>query len=295
MSKGPGILQREILRRASARRSAFTVREMALKLFAPTGPPGHRKIDDTKLGTVRRALQGLVRTEFLKHDTARGEYRRTSRPLSRRAEWRTDIGPVQIEFDEADRMLNGNHYLGAAGWRRGYCLSTPTRDALAIFAPPVAAHFNQVLPSPLELTRLWRTDDCPFPLSQFLGITLRWIKRTAPETACVFSYADPAAINPVTGRAHVGGIYAASNFAFIGTSHRIGYWLDGDCARVALPKCYRLFGTKSRAKIAVLRPSWRFVPGERKSLFVYPMRLTVPAVLEAIGGEGKRYGSPASE
>jgi hypothetical protein len=286
MAKGPGIMQREILRRASARRNAFTVREIAQKLFT--------QIDDTKLGAVRRSMQGLVAMEFLKHDA--GKYLRTGKSLSDRPEWVTPVEIVQIEFDEADAMLDPdpltgrvNHYLGAAGWKRGFCLTTASRDALAIFAPPVAAHFNQALDCPLELTRLWRSDDCPFPLSQFLARALKWIKREAPQTDCVFSYADPGAVNPVTGRAHIGGIYTASNFAFVGTSHRTGYWLDETGERVSLPMCYRMFKTKSAGKIAALRPSWRFVAGERKNLFVYPMRLKLPAVLEAIGGEGKRY------
>jgi hypothetical protein len=98
----------------------------------------------------------------------------------------------------------------------------------------------------------------------------------------------------VTGRPHVGGIYTASNFAFIGTSHRTGYWLDDDGVRVSLPMCYRRFKTKSAGKIAALNPGWRFAAGERKNLFVYPMRLKVPAVLEAIGGDGKRYNPDAA-
>jgi hypothetical protein len=285
MSKGPGILQREILRRASARRDAFTVREMAQKLF--------HSIDETKLGRVRRAMHGLEAMGYLtRHDA--GRYRRTARRVAARREWQTPLEIIQISFDEADAMLgNGNHYLGAAGWKRGFALTTPTRDALAIFGPPVAAHFKEVLVSPLEIARLWRADDCPWPLSQFLGLALRWLRRSKPSCSCVFSYADPAAINPVTGQAHHGGIYAASNFVFVGTSHRTGYWLDERGARVTLPQCYRRWGTKSRPKIARLRPRWRFVAGERKNLFVYPMQMSVAAVIDAIGGTGKRYsGAP---
>jgi hypothetical protein len=280
MGSGPGIMQREILRRASARRNAFTVREIATKLFPV--------IDDSKLGAVRRAMRGLEAMGYLSRDVD-GRYRRASKRQPAKPEWITPLDVVRIEFDEADTILAGNHYLGVAGWRRGYCLTTPTRDAVAVFGPPVAAHFKEVLDCPLELTRLWRSDDCPFPLSQFLGRALRWIKREVPETSCVFSYADPGAVNPVTGRAHVGGIYAASNFAFIGTSHRTGYWLDEAGTRFTLPQCYRRWGTKSVPRVAALMPGWRFVAGERKSLFVYPMRLSVAAVLEAIGGDGKRY------
>jgi hypothetical protein len=281
MSKGPGILQREILRRASARRNAFTVRQMASKLFAV--------LDETTLGRVRRAMQGLVTMGYLEKDGS--SYSRTDQPLPGPREWQTPVEIVRIDFEEANFLLEGVHYLGPAGWTRGYCLTVPSRDAIAIFAPPVAAHFNQVLDAPLELTRLWRSDECPFPLSQFVARSLRWLKREVPNTDCVFSYADTAVVNPVTGKAHVGGIYAASNFQFVGTSHRTGFWLDEDGKRVSLPRCYRMFKTKSADKIAALRPGWRFVAGERKNLFCYPMRLKLPAVLAKIGGPGKRYNS----
>lgn len=159
MSRGPGILQREILRRASARRNAFTVREMASKLYAT--------IDETRLGMVRRALYSLVAMGYLKRIGR--EYSRTSQPLTKRREWTTPVDIVRIDWSEADAMLHGNHYLGAAGYRPVFCLTTPTRDALALFGPPVASHFKMRLERPLELTRLWRADDCPFPLSQFLA------------------------------------------------------------------------------------------------------------------------------
>jgi hypothetical protein len=285
MSRGAGVMQREILRRASARRNAFTVREMASKLFTV--------IDDTKLGAVRRAMRGLVVMGLLTRDDA-GRYRRTSKPLATRREWVTPVEVVRIDFAEADKLLDdGGHYLGAAGWKRGYCLTTPGRDCLAIFAPPVAAHFNQVLPMPLELTRLWCSPECPWPLSQFVARALRWIRREVPDASCVFSYADPAAVNPVNGRAHHGGVYVASGWTLIGTSHRTGYWLDEKGRRVTLPQCYRRFRTKSRASIAELRPSWRFVAGLRKNLYVIGIRMDVAAVLGAIGGAGKRYGGEA--
>jgi hypothetical protein len=281
MSRGPGIMQREILRRAQARRNAFTVLEMAAKLFT--------EIDDTRLGAVRRATRGLEAMGYLSRDD-QGRYHRTSKRQPTQREWVTPVEIVQVGFDEADKILaDGNHYLGPAGWKRGYVLTTPTRDALAIFAPPVAAHFNRVLEMPLELTRLWRSDDCPFVLSQFLSRALRWIKREVGPCSCVFSYADPAARNPRDGREHHGGIHAASNFVFIGTSHRTGYWLTSDGTRITLPQCYRRFKTKSVSRVAVLRPSWQFVPGERKNLFVFPMQMAVATVLDRIGGSGKRY------
>ena len=112
--------------------------------------------------------------------------------------------------------------------------------------------------------------------------------RAVAVFVCVFSYADPAARNP-DRRPHHGGIYFASGWTFVGTSHRTGYWLDEQGTRITLPQCYRRFKTKSVSRVAALRPSWQFVPGERKNLFVFPMQMAVAAVLDRIGGSGKRY------
>jgi hypothetical protein len=278
MSKGPGVMQREILRRASARRNAFTVREMASKLFTELG--------ETRIGTVRRALQGLVTMGYLKQVSR--QYSRTSKPLSERREWTTPVDIVQIDWADADVLLHGNHYLGSAGYRPVFCLTTPTRDALALFGPPVASHFKMRLERPLELTRLWRTDDCPFPLSQFLARAVRWTKREAPETDCIFSYADPAAINPVTGRAHHGGVYVASGWTELGEARATDHWVTPDGGKVSAAQCYRRFKTKSVERIAAISPTWRHVAGRRKRLFVYPVRLSVAAVLDAISGRYAR-------
>lgn len=294
MSHGPGIMQREILRRASARRNTFSVREMGAKLFVNP--------NETELGAVRRAVSGLVKTGYLikEEQPARRAHRGEPITLYRlgtrqrqRPEWSTPLEIVQIDWTSADAMLDGNHYLGAAGYPPTFCLTTPSRDALALFAPPVASHFKKVLASPLELTRLWRDDACPWPLSKFLSRALRWIKTNAPETDCVFSYADPGAINPVTGRPHVGGIYTASNFAFLGEARATDHWLDDHGAKVSAPQCYRLFKTKSVARMAELRPSWVHCPGSAKLLYAFPLRMKLADVLERIGGPGSRYNPGA--
>lgn len=284
MGHGAGIMQREILRRASARRDAFTVRQMASKLFA--------SVDDTRLGAVRRALKGLVRMGLIEHDGTK--YCRSAQPVTARREWTTPLEIVRIDPDEANVMLDGAHYLGAAGYQPTYCLTTPTRECLALFGPPVASHFKKTLTSPLELTRLWRSSECGWPLSAFLSRSIKWIKREAPAVDCIFSYADPAARNSVTGRRHVGGIYVASNFSFLGESRSTDHWIDEQGGKVSAAQCYRLFKTKSVVKIAALRPGWRHVAGEAKNLFVYPMRLSVADVLAAIGGDGSRYNDVQS-
>jgi hypothetical protein len=126
-------------------------------------------------------------------------------------------------------------------------------------------------------------------VSQFLSKGLKWIKTNAPDTDCIFSYADTGAINPETGRPHVGGVYTASNFAFLGEARATDHWLDDGGNKVSAPQCYRMFKTKSVARMAELKPSWRHVPGSPKFLFAYPLRMKLADVFAAIGGPGSRY------
>ncbi len=234
-------------------------------------------------------MAGLVAMDYLKREG--GRYRQTAKRLPKCREWHNDIGPVQIPLAEANGLLD-EHYLGSAGFQRAYyCLATPARDVVAVYGAPVASHFNIALDRPLELTRLWRAPDCPFPLSQFLAASLRWLRRHVPEADCVFSYADPAVRNPVSGIAHSGGIYVAANFAYLGKSHRTAHWITPAGQKISSPQCYRLFKTKSVVKIAKLQPTWQLIRGEPKLLYVYPLRMTVPEVLAAIGGDGHLYST----
>jgi hypothetical protein len=278
MGHGPGIMQREILRRA---RGAFTVRDVAQKLYL--------RFDDSKLGAVRRAMRGLETMGYLSREhpgqcPGDGRYRRTAQRQPTRREWRNDIGPARITLADANAMLEGKHYLGSMnGWHVDYCLATPARDALAMFKAPVATSFTAALTRPLELTRLWRADDCPFPASQFLAATLKWIKRTAKDVDCVFSYADPEARDSATGRQHSGGVYIAANFVYLGKSQAMPYWIKPDGSSVSARAVQRRLGTKDRAKVAALEPSWQHVPGEAKLLYVYPMATTISGIRAKLG------------
>jgi hypothetical protein len=99
MSQGPGIVQREIIRRA---RGAFTVRDVAQKLFV--------KIDRTKLGRVRRAMRGLETMGHLirepgplpskasgerKRGDPEGYYRLAEKQQPERREWRRVPAPIR--------------------------------------------------------------------------------------------------------------------------------------------------------------------------------------------------------
>ena len=58
---------------------------------------------------------------------------------------------IQISPADANAILGGNHYLGPVEYVPSFCLSTPARDAVAVFSSPIAAHFKKSLHDPLEL------------------------------------------------------------------------------------------------------------------------------------------------
>jgi hypothetical protein len=116
----------------------------------------------------------------------------------------------------ASALLDGEHYLGALEFNARYCLASPGRDALAVFATPTASAFAKALPGCLELTRLWQAQarrDTGAPLSAFLRDAITWLQRDK----CVFSYTDPAQIGP-TGKPHHGGVYQWTGFSKLGES-----------------------------------------------------------------------------
>jgi hypothetical protein len=167
---------------------------------------------------------------------------------------------------EANALIDGKHYIGAVAFTPTFCLSTPQRDAVAIYGPPVAASFKGVL----ELRRLWQADGCKRQVSEFLSATLRWLRKSSPDVPFVVSYADPAA-------GHRGTVYKAANFKFLRMARATDTWLTRHGTKLSAAKVYRMLKTKSRKAIKAARPHWRLVPGQRKLLFVYPMAQSLEA------------------
>jgi hypothetical protein len=196
----------------------------------------------------------------------------------REANARLDLGDLGLE----------SHYLGPSGYRADIALSNARRDAIAILRPPIAASFNRALSHgpngtrarPLELSRLLRTIDRKAPLSAFVAACMRWIKENS-DCSCVIAYSDPGASNSITGAAHNGGVYVASNFAFVGTAPASeAHWIDAETGRrINRQSVYRMLGTAAKAAVAAAQPGWRYIGGSPKLLFVYPMALTVSEVL----------------
>ena len=207
----------------------------------------------------------------------------------------------KITPEEASSLIDGR-----VEYRPTFCIATPERTAVAIFAPPIAQHFKVKLPGALELTRLWQANGEFRPLSAFVGAALRWLHKLAPDCPCIFSYADPAQIDPHTHRYHSGGIYQATNFTLLGLARATDKWRTPSGTIWSPQKLYRFTpgfaerfpdatdrhgkrrrGTKSNATIQELHPDWTLIPGEPKILFCYPMRLTVNDVRKIIGGRYK--------
>lgn len=192
-----------------------------------------------------------------------------------------------ITAEEASAILHGKHYLGGVEYTPRFCIATPERDALAVFSYPISHHFKTKLRDPLELARLWKADGSPMPLSQFLGRSLRWLRKLAPKADCVFSYADPARKNKKTGKRHTGTIYQATNFTYLGPSRVTDYWRKPDGELVSSPVAYRLLKTKSREKIKKLRPSWKLIRGKPKHLYIFGLKKKPDEVLALIRGRYK--------
>jgi hypothetical protein len=204
------------------------------------------------------------------------------------------IEPITLR--EANRMLAGAHYLGALTNGRRFALSTPERDALAVYRTPTAPSFKRACPDSLELKRLWAApgyggepiiDRKGFKragrsLSQFLAASLKWLRREAPKTEAVFSFADQSERNSETRRLQYGGIYRASNFYYLGPSQRMPHWIDEDGKRVSTKVARARHGTRDMQRIAALEPSWRLVRGEPKLVCAYPLAMSIEQVCERI-------------
>ena len=180
---------------------------------------------------------------------------------------------------EAATLLSG-HYLGGTTYSPARQLIEAHGRAIAVFSYPVASSFKTAIPSALELARLYKMPGADFPTSQFLAAALRWL-RTNTKAACVFSYADPAAKNSITGAPHTGAIYRATGFAFLGMSRATDKWIAADLAGetvISAPMAYRRHKTKSREKLQEINPHWRLVEGQQKYLYVFPLHMRLKAI-----------------
>lgn len=223
------------------------------------------------------------------------------------------IGPAtpmleNIPIKEASALLEGEHYLGPLEFNPPYRLSTPERDALAVFATPTAYMFHRRLPGCLELTRLWQSQarrearTTKGPLSDFVRGACQWLRERDSTIPCIFSYTDPARV--WNGKPHNGTVYQWAGFHKLGNSRVTDIWEDGLGNRLSAPVCYRIYRTKSREYLSGTEifpgnfgskktgPKWFPVEGPgltliekpAKILYCYPLTLTITQIREKLGG-----------
>jgi hypothetical protein len=188
-----------------------------------------------------------------------------------------------IDAGEASALLVGQHYLGGLEFNPRYCLASPGRDALAVFATPTAFTFHKALPGCLELTRLWQAQsrrDTGAPLSAFLREAITWLQRHDRKIPCVFSYTDPAQIGP-NGKPHSGQVYQWAGFYKLGQSRVTDLWRVKATGEIlSSPVCYRRFKTKSRT--ALQRAGLDLIEKPGKVLYVSPMATTLAEIRAAL-------------
>lgn len=211
----------------------------------------------------------------------------------------------QVSLDCANQILARGHYLGPLKASPRFCIASKDRQAVAVYSPPIASPINNTFKSigdgAVDLSRLWRAGDATFPTSMFLAASLRWLKMNT-NLQCVFSYADPAQVG-ANGKAHVGIIYQATNWTYLGTSRVTDKWQTYEGEIISSPVCYRRYRTKSRTYLQGTtaykanfgtrdNPDWRtikgpglqLIPGEPKHLYVYPLAMRLKKLLPMIAG-----------
>lgn len=142
--------------------------------------------------------------------------------------------------------------------------------ATAVFTSPINRYFGK---GAVELSRLVRRPDFGQPLSRFIAMCLRWLKRHT-ELAYCLSYADSTA-------GHCGFIYQACNFLYVAESQGNTMWRGPDGGLVS----GRSFDQRAEAN----RQGWERVRSGRKFLYVYPLNNSRKALLERFGWEPLPY------
>lgn len=188
----------------------------------------------------------------------------------------------KISVKDANAIIHGKHYLGRVIYQPMFCFATPERDAVAVYSSPVSHHFKRKLSKPLELVRLWQSDAQSRKVGAVLACSMRAVRKLSPESDCIFSYADPDTINPITGEPHTGVVYKATGWTYLGPSRVTDYWRDELGELNSSPVMYRRFKTKSRKTL--IAKGYTLVEKAPKHLYVYGLRKTPAEVREIIGG-----------
>lgn len=138
-------------------------------------------------------------------------------------------------------------------------------EAAAIFTSPANRFFG---PECVELSRLVRIPTLKEPLSRFISLCLRYLKRHTKLRYCL-SYADSEA-------GHHGGIYQASNFIHVAVSPGHTMYRDKSTGDVVSARARDQRSPELKARLEPYGTSHKY-------LYVYPLHEPREALLERFG------------
>ena len=174
-----------------------------------------------------------------------------------------------IGFDVAKRVLVERHYLhsmpGGTQISLGAFVEDRLQGVLTLGVGPTNAHRLVEGAQPndcVTLTRLWLSDELPKNSeSRVLGIALRSL-RTATSIKFVLTYADPNA-------EHVGTIYQATNWIYIGESQAMSLLDLGDGVPRHTRTIAHRFGTHSLKHFQEHGMTVKKIPQSPKHRYIY--------------------------
>jgi hypothetical protein len=187
------------------------------------------------------------------------------------------ISPCALS--EIREFVEKNHYShNLNGIKVSFCFSAKWKDELigaviyGAMSTTAWRKFSDSEQKVLELRRLVFLDNVGKNAeSRIIGYTLRWLRKNAPQVEIIVSYADPR-------YGHVGTIYKASNFKYVGLSGKDTGFLDPETNRVYHSRALRT-KYKGEFKPFVKRLREKHEQGKlipvslpRKHCFIYRLR-----------------------
>jgi hypothetical protein len=193
------------------------------------------------------------------------EERRGSNPTA--ALQHVTIKPVP--FVVAKRLIERNHYLhtfpGGTKLAFGVFIDNHIHGAISLGAGPANAYSLVYRAQPddcLVLTRLWVSDELPRNSeSKIISIVIRALKQNT-HIKFLVSYADPS-------HGHVGTIYQATNWLYIGLSEAMPLFDLGDGIARQSRSLAHGFGTHSVKHLIDCGINVTLVPQSCKHRYIY--------------------------
>lgn len=137
--------------------------------------------------------------------------------------------------------------------------------AAAIFTAPVNRYFGR---GAVELARLVRLPELREPLSAFIALCLRWLKRHTQLLYCL-SYAD-------TTVGHHGGVYQAANFTYVADSKGGVQYRHLETGRIVSGRSFDQHAAENKS-------GWERLRTGKKHLYVYPLHERREKLLRRFG------------